>query len=718
MTETAEQPSVPESSCVGAGFSPHSASARAEARAYTVGPAHAWVALWACIAAYLGLVGAFVIFHHESFRTQAFDLGIFDQALWLVSHGKAAFVTVRGLHRFGDHTEFILYLLAPAYWIWDDVRCALLLQTVVIALGALPVFLLARKRMGYAAAACFGLVYLVNPSVQNLNLDHVHAEAFAATALLFAYYFASERRFALMFVLCGLAMLCKEDVAIATGAFGILVAWRWNRKIGLTLLAVSVVWFFLCMKLFLPIFNDTGFFRFGNGGWFAGWSAHKWDLAWYRQAFWFNDTTHEWAAGRYLLHLLGPLAFLPLLSPATALVAFPAILINCLSTTSYLRSIDYHYMTSITPFLFAAAIEGAARIASKPLYLALPCMQLDRRERVILLLPGIRLVGPVLSQRIVYASVMVVVLGMAVWGNMALSHFPLHRVSSKLREVVTRSRTAPAVLAAQAAIAKLPTDAVVSADYLILPHIAHRQGIYMFPNPFAPESWGIRDRNTHDPNTVQYILVQDGLLNPAKRKIIAGLLKSGQFQEAFSSSGVRLYERIAAMEQPVLVRPVTGHGLLGVFFAFESSLQILPDARDQTPAFQGLFPTIDFPSTEGEFVSEQGIRTGMNRRFMARFDGFLQTPEEGEYEFAVWSDDGFRLSLSGQLASECNKLHSFGDTRNKLRLPKGLVPIELLFFDNEPPHGLRLEWRRPGSAVAEVIRPEFLYPTREAAVGK
>jgi len=38
----------------------------------------------------------------NNFGTFAFDLGIYDQGIWLLSHGKNAFVTVRGLHLFGD----------------------------------------------------------------------------------------------------------------------------------------------------------------------------------------------------------------------------------------------------------------------------------------------------------------------------------------------------------------------------------------------------------------------------------------------------------------------------------------------------------------------------------------------------------------------------------------------------------------------------------------
>ncbi len=43
----------------------------------------------------------------------AFDLDIFQQAVWLMAQGKIPFVTVRGMNILGDHFTPILYLIAP-----------------------------------------------------------------------------------------------------------------------------------------------------------------------------------------------------------------------------------------------------------------------------------------------------------------------------------------------------------------------------------------------------------------------------------------------------------------------------------------------------------------------------------------------------------------------------------------------------------------------------
>jgi hypothetical protein len=57
---------------------------------------------------------------HARFGSFGFDLGIFDQGVWLLSRLRDPFVTIRGLPLFGDHASYILVLVAPLYWLWAD----------------------------------------------------------------------------------------------------------------------------------------------------------------------------------------------------------------------------------------------------------------------------------------------------------------------------------------------------------------------------------------------------------------------------------------------------------------------------------------------------------------------------------------------------------------------------------------------------------------------
>ena len=89
---------------------------------------------------------------HTGFGSFGFDLGIFDQGVWLLSRLRNPFVTIRGLPLFGDHASYILVLVAPLYWIWPDPRLLLLLQVVWLAVPAVCVYLIGRRTLAAGLA--------------------------------------------------------------------------------------------------------------------------------------------------------------------------------------------------------------------------------------------------------------------------------------------------------------------------------------------------------------------------------------------------------------------------------------------------------------------------------------------------------------------------------------------------------------------------------------
>ena len=94
---------------------------------------------------------AYSIRLHEAHRTHKADLGQIDLAIWNTAHGR--FVQEikddQVSTRLTDHVEPIFLLVAPVFWLWDDVRALLILQAVALALGAWPIYLLARRRIAY-----------------------------------------------------------------------------------------------------------------------------------------------------------------------------------------------------------------------------------------------------------------------------------------------------------------------------------------------------------------------------------------------------------------------------------------------------------------------------------------------------------------------------------------------------------------------------------------
>jgi uncharacterized membrane protein len=108
---------------------------------------------------------------YTNFYAGRFDLGNMSQTVWNTLHGRIFQLTdpngIETVSRLATHADYILVLLAPFYAIWSDPRMLLLIQVVVVALGAIFVYLLGIEVIkNKNFALLFALLYLLNPSVQ------------------------------------------------------------------------------------------------------------------------------------------------------------------------------------------------------------------------------------------------------------------------------------------------------------------------------------------------------------------------------------------------------------------------------------------------------------------------------------------------------------------------------------------------------------------------
>ena len=646
-----------------------------------------------------------------TFSSQAYDLGTFDQGIWLAGHSANHFVTVRGLHLLGDHVRLVSFVLAPIYYVWNDVRLLLILQSVAIALGALALFRAGRRDLPEAPflvlMICAG--YLLNPAVQNLNLDHAHPEAFATTLIIFSYCFLQTRRLLLFSLFMILAMMCKEDVPLVYIFLGIVTAIRGDRKVGAAMALAAGLYFLICIYAILPAFNGVGFFR-TEVGHFTSAKGRFFDIPWLFDRLMVGENLS------YLFMIGLPVAFLPILSPVMLLPALPALLLNMLSHSPYMRSINYHYTTAIIPFLYLGTILAVKKCLyrDRPLWLPLPGLVEQGNGGSTLLLAVSKWRIP---RRLLYVSIVALLLFCPVYSNLTHSKIPLNKLD-KIRSRFEHYRTDQSVHSVHEIIDKVPPDAAVSADYTVVPHLSHRKKIYMFPNPFVPNYWGIREENPHDPEVIDFILLRESVVKPDKWAIVDSLVERGEFEMEAHGGTSRLYKRRRSGAIPPEQMTDEAVGLLGSFYQFPRGFTKLPEeVENRWPIFKALFPRIEFPHTKRKFKSFDGIATGLTKHFLAVFSGDYQAHSDGEYYFEVTSDDGFRLRLNGVTVAEYLEHRAFSPTGGTVNLESGWVPIELEYFNNNPPAGLILSVRPPGGVLAPVP-PEDLRPPQSATTDR
>ena len=322
--------------------------------------------LWAAMAAYAAGFAALSVLRHEAFETGRFDLGNMVQAVWSTAHGHLLQVT--NLHgaqisRLAAHVDPILVVFAPLWWIWPSPSLLLTAQALAVALGALPLFWLARKHTGSERAALgFSLAYLLFPATEWMTLNEFHPVSLACPLLLFAIWYLDEDRLLPFACFAALAALTREEVPLVIAGLGIWYAIGRRRWLaGGTIAAAGVAASAIAIQVVIPHFHGAESSFYGRYDAVGGSAAGI-----VRKAFTdpgrLLSVAFDHRGTHYLLNLLLPMAGLALLSPLLLVALIPELALNLLSSVDAQSSIHYHYVAAEIPILFAAAAIGAGRL--------------------------------------------------------------------------------------------------------------------------------------------------------------------------------------------------------------------------------------------------------------------------------------------------------------------------------------------------------------------
>ena len=323
--------------------------------------------LWVAVSAFAAGMSALAVLQQRAFSTGRFDVGNLTQAVWSTAHGRFLEVTDlqgRQISRLGAHFDPLVAALAPLWWLWPSPGLLLVVQAVAVALGAVPVFLLARKHLGTDWAGLgFALVYLLYPPTQWLVVDDFHPVALATPLLLGAIWFLDEDRL-LPFALCaGAACLTKEQVGLVVAMLGL---WHGvahgRRRAGVVIAVAGALVAVVATAVIVPHYAPGGGSPFeGRYSAVGGSPAGVLETAFVHPLRVLRAATEQRDLS-YLLDLLAPLGGLPLLSPLLAATALPELALNLLADTRTQTSIHFHYTAGAIPGLVAGAVLGAARV--------------------------------------------------------------------------------------------------------------------------------------------------------------------------------------------------------------------------------------------------------------------------------------------------------------------------------------------------------------------
>lgn len=307
---------------------------------------------------------------HINFFTGRFDLGNMDQTVWNTMNGRIFELTnpdsTNITSRLGTHADFILVLISPLYFLWQDPRMLLFIQTITLSFGAIFVYLIGKlvlRRIDSSGkiALILSVSYLLNPFIQKQNLFDFHAVTLATTFLLGSFYFLLRKNSFFFLFFLTLAVLTKENIYLIAFLFGIYSFFKLNKKLGLSISLFSLIAFYLLVSTFIPEarggqhFAVEYFQEFGDSPMqiLKGMIIRP-DKA-FLQAFSFDSFD-------YFFKLFSSTGFLSFAMPFSLVFALPDLALNFLSKNGNFRSITFHYQAAIIPFIYISAIYGIKKV--------------------------------------------------------------------------------------------------------------------------------------------------------------------------------------------------------------------------------------------------------------------------------------------------------------------------------------------------------------------
>ncbi len=332
---------------------------------------------------------------NEKLYSHYFDLGIMHQTVYNTYKGITTgnfsrileltnpHISADQVKRMSIHNDMLLGLLSPFYIFNDGPETLLVIQSIVLAVGAIYIYLLGKhifKDLPFSKwlALLFAVSYLLYPPMQKANKYDFHAVTLATTLLLAMFYYWTQKKYKTSFVCAILALLAKEQVGMTVALFGGYVLYKQyeefhtgsfisrkikkvktfiaslfknstldkEKKFAYIIIASSIIWILLSMFIIIPA---------SRGG--EHFASHYYDHI-KQNPFIIFTYPFKQGTWQYLADILSHIGFLSFLSPMQFLISLPELGINLLSSNGNMRNTYFHYTSLITPFVFISSMYG------------------------------------------------------------------------------------------------------------------------------------------------------------------------------------------------------------------------------------------------------------------------------------------------------------------------------------------------------------------------
>lgn len=451
----------------------------------------------ALTATVLGIIAAtmYTIFSARQWASivvPSWDLGIFTQLARRYAAVESPIVQIKGegYNLLGDHFHPLLVLLGPVYAAFPHAFTLLVVQNLLFGLACAVLAHTAMQLLGRGSGLLVGGACAVSWGLQGAVEAQFHEIAFAVPLLALSLTALLRRHFVACAAWAMPLVFVKEDLGLTVAAIGVVLAYRSRTPLGIWLASWGVAWFGVASLIVLPALNPQDEWAYAGSIDLPGLLSDPSSL--------FHP---EKGVTLLMLALAG--GFIALRSPL-ALVLLPTLAWRFVSDNPGYWGHTWQYSAVLMPIVFCALVDAVVQSrASRHRWM----VRFGRRAPVIVVIVALALLPQLPLAKLLHPS----------------EHFSTSRAE-----------------AAQAAVARVPDNAVVVSDIGLMNYLVDRSTVYWVGN------------DNPVPDYIVVDLVAGGL--PAEWTTVAEAARvmhpHARFQTVFSRDGFEVAERVGTVSRP------------------------------------------------------------------------------------------------------------------------------------------------------------------------
>ncbi len=309
---------------------------------------------------------------HYWFQSSSWDLGIFDQAIYLISQGQEPYSSLLGFHILGDHGALVLYPLGFLYKYFSSTYFLFFIQSFAFSISIFPLYKLSKNlKLSALSTNASYIAFLLYPIVFNVNIFDFHPEVFAFPIILDLFISVKINRIEHLwkFLLKIFFILtCKITNSFLVFGFGIWMIFKGFLRIGFSLICFSLFWFTALAFFLIPHFGGENASVIRQGAKFGISPYAEFDVfSFIKICYQLFLQLFTLSNLEYLVLLVLPVLYILFnknrLNFFSNIIPFlPLLLLNLISDSYPMKNLVHQYSIFIVPFLAVSIQESLSPI--------------------------------------------------------------------------------------------------------------------------------------------------------------------------------------------------------------------------------------------------------------------------------------------------------------------------------------------------------------------